>query len=212
MEEMISTEALEREILEDARKKAERALHEAEAEARKILVSAEARARRVIAELETEYAARAEHVRREAEARLPLEKSRLKTAHIDARLRACVAEFISELPADRALSLAKSLVEEGLSALSAVGEAGPSAFAELGTVRYRELPRSSVEGVLCALFPRAELPMPEEDDTLPARGFVLESANGYVRLRATLDLVAERLVDARRGELARALCAEALSL
>jgi hypothetical protein len=49
-----------------------------------------------------------------------------------------------------------------------------------------------------------------EDESLPAPGFVARAADGSVELRATMDLVEEMLLDRHRGELARALCAEAL--
>jgi hypothetical protein len=51
-----------------------------------------------------------------------------------------------------------------------------------------------------------------EDGKLPAPGLVVAAGDGSLSIRATLDLVGERLLDEKRGELAAALCAEALAL
>ena len=58
----------------------------------------------------------------------------------------------------------------------------------------------------------AEVRAQVEDPSLPAPGLVARVSDGSVALRATMDLVEERLLDRRRGELAKACCAEALAL
>jgi hypothetical protein len=50
----------------------------------------------------------------------------------------------------------------------------------------------------------------EEEEGLAAPGLVGRASDGSALLRATMDLVEERLLDRERGALARALCPEAM--
>jgi hypothetical protein len=63
-----------------------------------------------------------------------------------------------------------------------------------------------------ANLPEARVLSSAKDEGLPAAGILVVSEGGRLSVRATMDLVGERLLDEHRGELARTLCGEALAL
>lgn len=205
MEEIASTEALEREILEDSRRKAERVLKEADEEARAVRASAEDRAAKALASLEAEYAARLARARGESLARAPLEKARLKAAHVHARVAGLVAGRLAALAPERKAALVRALALEA--AASCAGRFSPGAV-----LRFKDLPPATAAAIAAEALPGVRVSGPEEDPGLPAAGVFLAAADGSLSARATVDLLGERLLDERRGELALSLCAKAMSL
>lgn len=202
MEELVSTEALEREILSDARKKAERTIRGVDDEVRRIAEAGERRTAEAVAELERGYAERSGRHRAEARARLPLERSRIKAAYVDARLRESLDAFMSSLPADRVAAIASASLAKA-SAFFAGKEL---------RARWRSLGAEGAARILAEALPGAIVIESVEDETLPSAGIVVVAADGNTTMRATLDLVAEALLVERRGELASALCGEALAV
>ncbi|MBL8967516.1 MAG: hypothetical protein JNG85_10920 [Spirochaetaceae bacterium] len=234
MEEIASTEVLEREILDDARRKAERVLRDADAAVRAAEAAGRDRAARSVGELEAEYEARDARYRNETLARLPLERARIKAAHVDARLRAALDGRLSthggaglEALVAGILARAVSRLDEG-PADSPAGEPGapsglaPKLFPAGAELRYRGLSRSGAERLAKEALPGLVLASAVEDASLPAPGLAVASFAGPpeeggrrgppdLSIHATLDLLAERLLDEHRGELAAGLCAEALA-
>jgi V/A-type H+/Na+-transporting ATPase subunit E len=200
MEEIVSTDVLEKEILGDARKKAERILKDADAESETLRSQAEARTKKALDDLASEYASRAGLYRVESLARLPLEKTRIKVEYADRLLRGAINEYLAALDARRRDAFIASL----LSRASSFVKSEPLA------VRYRGLDKADVGRILSKALPNSPIASETEDDTLPSLGIMVKTAD--LGIQATLDLVGERLADMERGELAKALCGEALSL
>lgn len=207
MEEMVSSDALEKEILEDARKKGERLLKDAETEKTKLRAEHEERLRAALESLGAEFRQRADRHRNENLARLPLEKGRMKASHVDSLIKSAVASYLEALPAERAGFLVSGLVAKASGILEG---------AEL-ELRCKGLSPAAAEELVRSAAPGARILAARTDEGLPAWGIVAlalpAAGSGSARLtvRATLDLVGERLLDRFRGELATALCAEALS-
>ncbi|MDR3337641.1 MAG: ATPase, partial [Treponema sp.] len=86
MEELQSTEVLDREILEDARRKAQRILKTADEEAAASGKVWEKKTEKALAELKRRHEERLELGRVEIMARLPLDKRRLRLCRIDSLL------------------------------------------------------------------------------------------------------------------------------
>jgi vacuolar-type H+-ATPase subunit E/Vma4 len=202
MEELVSTEALEREILADARKKAERTIRGVDDEVRRIASEGERRTAEAVAELARGYAERSERYRAEALARFPLERSRIKAAYVDARLREALEAYMSSLPAGRVAAITSASLAKARSFLSGK---------EL-RARWRSLGAEAAARILAEALPESVVVDSAEDRTLPAAGIVVEVADGSATMRATLDLVAEAVLGERRGELASALCGKALAI
>ncbi len=200
MEEIVGAEAIQGEILGDARKKAARLLDEADEESASTVAAIEGRAASVVEEVMRSSAARAARFRMETLARFPLERTRMRTAFVERALRGALGAYMRSLPEDRVADLSEAMLAEGASFLSGkdlvVHRKGISEAAA-GRIASRTLSGASALVI-------------EEDDTMSEAGLVARARDGSVVLRATMDLVEERLLDERRGELAKALCAEAL--
>lgn len=202
MEEIASTDALEKEILEDARRKGEKILRDGEAEAARIRSESHERSEGSLATLAEDFKSRTERYRNENLARLPLEKGRLKATYIDRLLRSAIDRYLSSLSGDRIAALVSDLLAR---AGDLVGES------EI-RVRFRGLEEAEARKLVSASLPRSKPSSFMADESLVATGLVVASADDMLKVRATIDLVGEKLLDEHRGELARALCGEALSL
>lgn len=202
MEEIVGSEAIQAEILEDARKKAERILEEAEAEAARNLAETEAKAASIVEEILKTGEAKSARYRMETMARFPLEKTRMRSVFVDARLREAASAYVSALSEERIAALAEAMLAKGASFLA--GKAVILRRKGLGGKAAGEIAARTLGSALSL-----EL---AEDPSLPAPGLVAASRDGGVTLKATMDLVEGELLDRRRGELAKALCAGALAL
>jgi vacuolar-type H+-ATPase subunit E/Vma4 len=202
MEEIVSADAIQSEILEDARKKAAHLLEEGEAEAARNVAEIEAKAAEVVEEIFQTNAAKSARYRMETMARFPLERTRMRTTFVDAKLREAVAAYVAKLPKARVVSLSEAMLADGAS------------FLEGKTVELRRkgLPEQVAREVSSRVLAKAASVSHVEDPSLPAPGFLASALDGSVRLRATMNLIEDRLLDVKRGELALSLCAEALSI
>jgi vacuolar-type H+-ATPase subunit E/Vma4 len=202
MEEIASTDALEKEILEDARKKGEKILRDGEAEAARIRSEFEGRSASALAALAEDFRSRTERYEGENLARLPLERGRLKATYIDRLLGAAMEYYLAALPADKVAGLVGGLLAR------AAGLVGDSRV----TVGYKGMDEAAARSLVSANLPEARVLSSAKDEGLPAAGILVVSEGGRLSVRATMDLVGERLLDEHRGELARTLCGEALAL
>ena len=200
MEEIVSAEAIKGEILEDAGNKAARILEEAEAESARAVAAMEAKAQAVVEEIMRTSEAGSLRFRMETLARLPLERTRMRTAFVDARMRESLASFFGAMGVDRVAALAEGMLARGAPYLS--GKA-----VSLGWKGLSDTAARAIAGRVLEAASSVDL---AEEDFLPAPGLVARAVDGSMVLRATMDLVEERLLEENRGELARALCAEAL--
>jgi len=202
MEEIVGADAIRAEILDDARKKASRLLSEGEDEAARNVREIETKASEVVGEIFRESAAKSARYRMETMARFPLERTRMRTTFVDSKLREEVAAYVEALPPARVVALSEEMLVRG------------AAFFDAKDVELRrkgigaEVARKVSERV----FAKASSISHIEDDSLPAAGFFARTPDDSLRIRATMDLVEERLLDEKRGALAEALCAEALGI
>jgi vacuolar-type H+-ATPase subunit E/Vma4 len=200
MEEIVSADAIRGEILEDARKKASRILEDADEEAARNVAAIEAKAAEVVEEILRTNEAKSARFRMETMARFPLERTRMRTVFVESRLREAASAYIAGLSEGRVAELAEAMIAKGASFLA--GKA-----VEL---RRKGLSEAKANEIAARCLAAAASVKQVEDPKLPASGLVAAAADGSVALKATMDLVEESLLDLRRGELARALCAEAL--
>ena len=202
MEEIVSADAISREILEDARRKATRLLEEGEAEAARNVAEIEAKAAEVVAEIFETNAAKSARYRMETMARFPLERTRMRTSFVDRKLREAAAAYVAALPETRVASLSEAILARG------------AAFFAGKSVEFhrRGLSEEMAREAAARALSKAASVSNVEDPALPAPGFMARAVDGSVRVRATMDVIEEMLMDERRGELALALCAEALSI
>ncbi|MDR2101130.1 MAG: ATPase [Treponema sp.] len=212
MEELQSTEVLDREILEDARKKAFRTLKTAEETLNTQGEVWKKKLDRSVAELRERYNGRIAAVREEILARLPLDKRRARSEKVESLLQSAMGEYLSSLERQRVLSLLEAELRGGFEEYARYRDP-PDPAPQL---RYRGLERHEAEVLLRrALPPGTETAGVcwdiREADT--AAGFwgkfpALQVITRSVRITASIETAAETLLEDKRAELVRALLGE----
>jgi len=112
MEELQSTEILDREILEDARKKAHRILKTAEDTIKTKSMDWEKNLNKALSELEAKYTQQGKFATDEIMASLPIDKRRAKAKKIEELLYSAVKTWYTSLSRKRILDLLKKELEK----------------------------------------------------------------------------------------------------
>jgi V/A-type H+-transporting ATPase subunit F len=215
MEEVQSTEVLDREILEDARKKAFRILKSADDLVKANSDNWEKKTREAIAELEHHYADRRQEAVVEILARLPLDMRRIWSEKVETFLSSAVEGWFESLSREQALAVLDRELECRL--------AGCPEFAVAGTIRvwFSGLDQSEAGTLIKKHLPRAALvfqdspegdgdglPVPEKSSA-PSSGqeqypeLVLDISS--IRLTASIRKAVDFLLLKKRAELVEAL-------
>jgi hypothetical protein len=198
MEELQSTDVLDREILEDARKKAKRILAAAEETIAAAAKSWEKRAEKDSGELQKNFAARLGKARGELMARLPLDKRRAHSEKVEALLVSAMDERLESLPREKILAI---LARELRRCAAGLPESGPL---EAGC---RSLSQEELADLLNASLPGKEwtfkktMGFHQLSGDLPA--IIVDSP--AARLTASVDALAASLLEDSRAELVSAL-------
>ncbi|MDR1353274.1 MAG: ATPase [Treponema sp.] len=205
MEELQSTEVLDREILEDARRKAQRILNAADEEAAASEKVWEKKTRKAMAELKQRFDEKLETGRAEIMARLPLDRRRLALERIDRLLREAAASYLRSLDREKLLGiLARELDERAGEAK--VGTGDKAAF----KAAYRFLSQDEADGLVKKAFPEKTFTLKEGDAAYIRAGSFpgIVADFGTVRISVSADAAVETLLSEKRGELAAALLGE----
>lgn len=200
MEEIKGTEALEREILDDASKKAERIVRKAKEEAERLRQTSASALEQKLAEMEGQKLEKLAQIEKETLSKLPLEKTRLKVRFIDGGLKTSVRRFLDSLD-DAVL---------GAWCLSLLKKRSQLFAGRKLRIRYRGVDSGSVreaEALLGSSLAEAGAAdsAATADSAAARRGFVIESLDGAMIMTLTEKELEERLLDEYRGELASAL-------
>jgi vacuolar-type H+-ATPase subunit E/Vma4 len=210
MEELQSTEVLDREILEDARRKAQRILKTADEEAAASDKSWEAKTQKALVELNRRFGERLETGRAEIMAHLPLDRRRLSLERIDRLLHEAAASYLRGLDREKLLAILERELRERSAELE--DEKGEDSRHDKDSFKviYRFLSREEADGLLKKAFSNSGFSV-EEGDAAYLRagsfpGIVADS--GAVRISVSADAAVETLLSEKRGELAAALLGE----
>jgi vacuolar-type H+-ATPase subunit E/Vma4 len=200
MEELQSTDVLDREILEDARKKAKRILAAAEEAIAAGAQSWEKRTDRDIEELNRSFAARIEKARAELTARLPLDKRRAHSEKVEALLVSAMREYLGSLPREKMLAL---LEKELRRCAAGLPESDPGPLEAL----CRSLSREELADLADRSLPGMEWTFQESRTLhqLPGDFPAIIVNSPAARLTASVDVLAASLMEDSRAELASAL-------
>ena len=194
MEEIKGTEALEREILDDASKKADRIVRKAKDDAEKLKQNSAGALEKKIAELESQKQGKSSQMEKEIMSKLPLEKTRLKAQFFDDALRASIRQFLDSL--DEA--------ELGSWCLAELKKRSRLLAGKQMSIRYKGIDSASlreIEALIGTGMPSVAIP----DAGASSRGVVISSLDGAMTMRLTESELELRLLDEYRGELASAL-------
>jgi hypothetical protein len=213
MEELQSTEVLDREILEDARKKAHRILKTAEETLNTQGAVWEKKTAQSTAELRKKCEGRIAAVRGEILARLPLDKRRARSERIESLLQSAMGEYLASLERGKVLSLLEAELRRGFEEYARYGEAPDPAPA----LRYRGLERREAEALLKQALPA----LPSWTETAGISWDIKEAEAGFwgkfpalqvitraARITASIERAAGTLLEDKRAELVSALLGE----
>jgi len=117
MEELRSTEILDKEIQVSARKKAERILAKADEDCKALENQVEERVEKAKNEVEALFAHKLDAIKKDSEASIPLEKQRLLVSFIQNEIVTHINEYLEALGEDKRIDLVLKNAGENLSRL-----------------------------------------------------------------------------------------------
>lgn len=196
MEELQSLDVLDREILEDARKKADRILKTADDTLKTRNGEWASKTETDVSELVRKSKERMKRERDEIMARLPLERRRIGHEKIEALLVQNTGDFFRGLPRQKILFLLErelAVRAAELPSLNLTALCRGLTEAEAGDILGRVLAPGSWTRGRDAAF--------EKEGAFPA----IRIDSPFVRITASIDMLAETLLEEKRAELAGAL-------
>jgi hypothetical protein len=204
MEELQSTEILDREILEDARKKAYRILNAADDAVKAKAAEWEQKTAALVNELEQKHTQQREHTAAEIMARLPVDKRRAKTEKIESLLKQAAADWYAGLSRERVLSL---LEKELARRLAGCGEFFNRTLAG-GPPRaiIHKLEQNEADAILKKVSPGQNFTIEKIPSGCPYPEIILE--NSAARISASINKTIDFFLHEQRAELTAALLGE----
>ncbi|GHU66262.1 hypothetical protein FACS189447_06770 [Spirochaetia bacterium] len=208
MEELRSTEVLDREILEDARKKAFKILKSADDTVQSQTKRWEKKTVKAVEGIRKTYAQRLETLREEILARLPLDKRRLRSETAERFLRDAMEAFLRGLPRSEVLAVLEKEFSERADACAelsnsktAIVYAGMSEDEVLGILKKSKLKEWDLKKDESPEAPKlpggASLGLPALTLNVPA-----------AKVSASVEDAARELLEDKRAELVKALLGE----
>ena len=204
MEELRSTEVLDREIRQDAERKAKRILERADESAQSLLDGVSSRVEDSRKQAQEKAGKQAALYEKNVNGSIPLEKERYTVSYIHNSVLEALNEYFESLGAQKRLSVIESLIKRSLSIL------GDDAV----KARVVGIPLSDAEAMLKALFKDRLTSCTSGELTLLSdeavngfafrEGILLVSERG-VTCRMTLDQKVREVLDSHSEELAAAL-------
>jgi hypothetical protein len=207
MEELQSTEVLDREILEDARKKAYRILKDSDETLKANAAAWEKKTRDAVDELKRKYAERRKLAAAEIMARLPMDMRRARAERIEELFGEAKENWYKALSRAKVLDIIKRELSRRLQECPEFAD--PAEAGEKPRVLVRCLDGAEAKTLLEEVLPgrvfRVEETAAGPEASMP--GIVLESR--VVRITASVDMVIDNFFHGKRAELAAALLGDA---
>ncbi len=205
MEELRSTEILDKEIQEDARKKAGRILRDADLEAGKILASVDTRVAAIRREKEALYEQKIASFRRDAEAALPLEEKRFLVSFEGNAVCAAINMYLKNLSEEKRLELLSSLLTRA-AAVSTKKQVNVQFFG-ISPLNAEKLLKQHLGSYVqsCVEIPYEKTGLSDIRGIDIHEGFIIETVDRQIKCRITLDELVGSVLDVSREELARTL-------
>ena len=205
MEELRSTEVLDREILEDARKKAFKILKTADDTVEAQTKRAEKKTQKALNEIRKTYERRTQKVQEEILARLPLDKRRLRSEIAEHFLNEAMNDFLKNLERRDLLSI----LEKELQKLLAACEDFEKLTEEKIRITYFAMDEAEAKTMLQKLFNRNTGKSWTWEKQEGHAGFPAVILNTpRLKISASVESTAGDVLKDRRAELAACLLGE----
>ena len=203
MQELRSTDILDKEIQADARKKAERMLEKADRDCQQLLASVDTDIEKAAEEKKQFFERKLDAFETDRKAVVPLEKERFKVSFIQNAIIQNVNKYLKGLPEEKRLELVSRSFDftltEGLKFNAYVYGFSPD-----GAKKF--LSKKLGDRLLSCTETKFGFSALEDDIGLAnPQGIILESDDKNFRCRLTLIEVIEKLLDTNRAELSATL-------
>ena len=199
MEELHSTEALDREILEDARKKAFKILKNADESLLSSKAAWDRKLEKTREKIRKKYSEKDIQNRKEISARFPMDKQRIRSETIDRFLNKAMEAFLLSLDRPSLLRIMKNELKGRKT------EMGAHCSGE-GELRYRSLSKEECSALVSDFFPETAFTFSEDPLYMAAGSFpALMIDFPRMRVAVSVDRAAQELLMEKRAELAAAL-------
>ena len=197
MEELRSTEILDKEIQDDVRRKAGVIIKNAEQDAAAVLAAVEGRIESIRKEKEAAYEQRILDLRRNAEASVPLKKERFIVSYEDKAVHEAMKNYLSELGLSKKLDLIRKMLERFKNVLNG----------RRINALYSGFEKKDVEKLLQEELGKDSVVSCEKAPVTAGsfEGFILESDDKAVKCRITIEELIEEILDKNRYELVSTL-------
>ncbi len=206
MEELRSTEILDKEIQEDARKKAEKILATADLESKAILENVSERIQSVRKEKETAYAQRLVHKQKDSAAAIPLEKERFLVSFEGRTVISAINEYLGQLDEKKQIVLLEKNMLKYHKVLENKKIKAIVFGLECSQVEPAIKKTFGAENILsCSSAKFEELGLEEPEGLNVHKGAILVSEDETVRCRVTFGEIVEEVLDDNSMELAQTL-------
>lgn len=202
MQELRSTDILDKEIQADARKKADRILRQAEVDCEKIISSVSENIKKAEEDKTNFYSLKIQALEDDKKATLPLEKERFQVSFMQKQIINGINNYLSSLSVEQQIKLA-------------VGKFDFSSVTKNVTAYIYGFSVSDVEKVLnknlgnkllaCKETQFNKLVIEEEAGLENPKGIILEAEDLSFRCRLTVTQAVSKVLDKNRSELSQSL-------
>jgi vacuolar-type H+-ATPase subunit E/Vma4 len=200
MEELQSTDILDREILEDARKKAHRILKAADDTIKSKSADWEKKLTGTLNELKEKYAKNSKFITEEIMAVLPIDKQRTKAKKIEELLNSAVEIWYSRMSRQRVLGFLQGELSKRLAYCGDFSASGGI------NVYIHKVERSEAEAILKEVLHNKQCTIKTMQSTAAYPQIILE--NSEIRIYASIGKTVEVILGEKREELITALLGE----
>lgn len=200
MEELRSAEILDKEIQDDARKKAEKILRNADLQCDQIMAQVESRLEEAKKEKEIYFNQKADQVKKDLDSSMPLEKSRFLVSYISSSIAKGINEYLKTLSSEKRFELAVSLLNQFSNLVS--DRTFDAAVYGFDPAYVKSTLSSKVKINSCSSVEFAKSGSEAVDGIEIHEGVILLSEDKSVKIRLTLEEVITELIDKYRKELA----------
>ena len=200
MEELRSAEILDKEIQDDARKKAEKILRNADSQCDQIMAQVESRLEEAKKEKEIYFNQKADQVKKDLDSSMPLEKSRFLVSYISSSIAKGINEYLKTLSSEKRFELAVSLLNQFSNLVS--DRTFDAAVYGFDPAYVKSTLSSKVKINSCSSVEFAKSGSEAVDGIEIHEGVILLSEDKSVKIRLTLEEVITELIDKYRNELA----------
>ena len=204
MEELRSTEVLDKEIETDARKKAERILAKADSDGKALVADVAHRIEKFTEEKTAEYQKKTESYQADKDAVVPLEKERFLVSFIESAIVKAIDSYLDALGEEKRIALAVRRWN-AYKAVVASQKVNALVFGFDAARAEAALKKAGVPLVSCTSVAYEKSGDEGIDGLTFKEGIILETEDTMIRCRLTLSQIVGELETEHRAELAKAL-------